>query len=148
MARKGLAQANTLRSNNVGKTGYGVVYADEVSGHRTVEDLEALYALYDWQLSASGDNTGNDALGQLWYVVDADGKGNGDLYQLVDWEKRATEDGWRVFTTGTSVDLKDYQTTAQADEKYATKSQLDDYVKEDEIASIENTEIDSLWETA
>lgn len=47
--RKGLAQANTLRSNNTTETGYGVVYADEISGHRTVANLTALYALNDWQ---------------------------------------------------------------------------------------------------
>ena len=79
--RKGLAQANTLRSNNTTETGYGVVYADEISGHRTVANLTALYALNDWQLSVSKNNTDNDAIGQLWYVVDADGKDNGDLAQ-------------------------------------------------------------------
>ena len=73
MAKKGLAQANILRSNNTTSTGYGIVYANEISGHRTVADLDALYALFDWQLSASGNNTDNDAIGQLWYVVDTDG---------------------------------------------------------------------------
>lgn len=34
--RKGLGQANILRTNNNTSTGYGIVYADEVSGHRTV----------------------------------------------------------------------------------------------------------------
>ena len=70
--RKGLGQANILRTNNNTSTGYGIVYADEVSGHRTVANLTALYALHDWQLSASGNNTDNDAIGQLWYVVDAE----------------------------------------------------------------------------
>ena len=60
--RKGLGQANILRTNNNTSTGYGIVYADEVSGHRTVANLTALYALNDWQLSASGDNTNNDAM--------------------------------------------------------------------------------------
>ena len=61
--RKGLGQANILRTNNNTSTGYGVAYADEVSGHRTVGRLADLYALHDWQLSASGDNTNSDAIG-------------------------------------------------------------------------------------
>ena len=102
--RKGLGQANILRTNNNTSTGYGIVYADEVSGHRTVANLTALDALNDWQLSASGDNTGSDAIGQLWYVVDADGKGNGALYQLKDWSKRNEAAGWSEFKgTGAST---------------------------------------------
>lgn len=109
MARKGLAQANTLRSNNTASTGYGAVYADEVSGHKSVADLTALYALHDWQLSISGNNTDNDAIGQLWYVVDADGSGNGCFYQLKDWSNRNTGAGWTKFTTssesGTTITI-------------------------------------------
>ena len=102
--RKGLGQANILRTNNNTSTGYGVVYADEVSGHRTVANLTALYALHDWQLSASGDNTDNDAIGQLWYVVDADGKNSGAFYQLKDWSKRKEAAGWSEFKgTGAST---------------------------------------------
>lgn len=102
--RKGLGQANILRTNNNTSTGYGIVYADEVSGHRTVANLTALYALHDWQLSASGDNTDNDAIGQLWYVVNADGNGNGCYYQLKDWSKRNEAAGWSEFKgTGAST---------------------------------------------
>ena len=102
--RKGLGQANTFRTNNNTSTGYGVAYADEVSGHRTVANLTALYALNDWQLSASGDNTDSDAIGQLWYVVNADGNGNGCYYQLKDWSKRNEAAGWSEFKgTGAST---------------------------------------------
>lgn len=96
VTRKGLGQANTFRTNNNTSTGYGIVYADEVSGHRTVANLTALYALHDWQLSASGNNTDNDAIGQLWYVVNADGNGNGCYYQLKDWSKRKEAAGWSI----------------------------------------------------
>ena len=102
--RKGLGQANILRTNNNTSTGYGIVYADEVSGHRTVANLTALYALNDWQLSASGNNTDNDAIGQLWYVVDADGKGNGGLYRLQDWSKRKEAAGWQQFKPFNNTD--------------------------------------------
>lgn len=136
--RKGLAQANTLRSNNTTETGYGVVYADEISGHRTVANLTALYALNDWQLSVSKNNTDNDAIGQLWYVVDADGKDNGDLYQLKNWENRKKAEDWQKFSAGT-VDMSSYQTTAEADKKY---------VKEAELTALADTDIDNLWSEA
>lgn len=148
MARKGLAQANTLRSNNTTSTGYGVVYADEVSGHRTVAELSDLYALHAWQLSASGVNTDNDAIGQLWYVVDADGKGNGDLYQLVNWEKRTEATGWKKFSSGAEVDLSNYVTNTELEGKdYATKTDATNIANTaiEGIGTIENTDIDKLW---
>lgn len=105
--RKGLGQANILRTNNNTSTGYGIAYADEVSGHRTVGSLADLYALHDWQLSASGDNTDNDAIGQLWYVVNADGNGNGCYYQLKDWSKRKEAAGWSIADYTTKAELQD-----------------------------------------
>ena len=157
MVKDGLAQANTLRSNNISQSGYGIVYADEISGHRTVGTLACLYALHDWQLSASGDNTGNDAIGQLWYVVDADGNGNGELYQLKDWEKRNSAGGWKVFTGGSSgstgnADHSEYQKTADADAKYATKTALAEgvgaCVKSEELGELDSNAVDTLWNEA
>lgn len=119
--RKGLGQANILRTNNNTSTGYGVVYADEVSGHRTVGNLTALYALNDWQLSASGDNTDNDAIGQLWYVVNADGNGNGCYYQLKDWSKRKEAAGWSIADYTTKAELQNkVDNIATADEEDIT----------------------------
>ena len=155
--RKGLGQANILRTNNNTATGYGVVYADEVSGHRTVANLTALYALHDWQLSASGDNTDSDAIGQLWYVVDADGKGNGTLYQLKDWSKRKEAAGWSEFkASGGEVDLSGYVTTSALNEavsgidtklaqKVDTTVAETTYVKNSDLSSLSNEEIDILW---
>ena len=150
--RKGLGQANILRTNNNTSTGYGIVYADEVSGHRTVANLTALYALHDWQLSASGDNTDNDAIGQLWYVVDADGNGNGTLYQLKDWNKRKEAAGWSQFT----IDLSNYVTKTDfgntikiIDKKLNQKLEPDSadirYVKNVDLVSLTDTDIDNLW---
>ena len=150
--RKGLGQANILRTNNNTSTGYGIVYADEVSGHRTVANLTALYALNDWQLSASGDNTGSDAIGQLWYVVNADGKGNGALYQLKDWNKRKEAAGWSQFT----IDLSNYVTKTDfgstiktIDNKLNQKLEPDSadirYVKNVDLVSLTDTDIDNLW---
>ena len=155
--RKGLGQANILRTNNNTSTGYGIVYADEVSGHRTVANLTALYALNDWQLSASGNNTDNDAIGQLWYVVDADGKGNGTLYQLKDWSKRKEAAGWSEFKgSGGEVDLSGYVTTSALNEavsgidtklaqKVDTTVAETTYVKNSDLSSLSNEEIDILW---
>ena len=150
--RKGLGQANILRTNNNTSTGYGIVYADEVSGHRTVANLTALYALNDWQLSASGDNTGSDAIGQLWYVVDADGNGNGTLYQLKDWNKRKEAAGWIQFTIDLSnyVTKADYGSTIQIiDNKLNQKLEPDSadirYVKNVDLVSLTDTDIDNLW---
>lgn len=121
VTRKGLGQANILRTNNNTSTGYGVAYADEVSGHRTVGNLTALYALNDWQLSASGNNTDNDAVGQLWYVVDADGNGNGCYYQLKDWSKRNETSGWSIADYTTKTELQDkIDNIATADEEDIT----------------------------
>ena len=153
-ARKGLGQANILRTNNNTSTGYGIVYADEVSGHRTVANLTALYALNDWQLSASGDNTNNDAIGQLWYVVDADGNGNGTLYQLKDWNKRKEAAGWIQFTIDLSnyVTKTDYGSTIKTiDNKLNQKLEPDSadirYVKNVDLVSLTDTDIDNLWNT-
>lgn len=150
--RKGLGQANILRTNNNTSTGYGVAYADEVSGHRTVANLTALYALNDWQLSASGDNTGSDAIGQLWYVVDTDGNGKGALYQLKDWNKRKEAAGWSQFT----IDLSNYVTKTDfgstiktIDNKLNQKLEVDSadirYVKNVDLVSLTDTDIDNLW---
>lgn len=157
--RKGLGQANILRTNNNTSTGYGVAYADEVSGHRTVANLTALYALNDWQLSASGDNTNSDAVGQLWYVVDTDGNGNGALYQLKDWNKRKEAAGWSVFTGGGgsgTADLSNYVTKTDfgstiktIDNKLNQKLEVDSadirYVKNVDLVSLTDTDIDNLW---
>lgn len=150
--RKGLGQANILRTNNNTSTGYGIVYADEVSGHRTVGNLTALYALHDWQLSASGDNTGSDAIGQLWYVVDADGKGNGALYQLKDWNKRKEAAGWSQFTIDLSnyVTKTDYSSTIKTidnklNQKLDANAAETRYVKNVDMVALTDTDIDNLW---
>ena len=159
--RKGLGQANILRTNNNTSTGYGIVYADEVSGHRTVANLTALYALNDWQLSASGDNTDNDAIGQLWYVVNADGNGNGCYYQLKDWNKRNDAAGWIKFTGGGgsgTADLSNYVTKTdfgttietidnKLNQKLDANSADIRYVKNVDLVSLTDTDIDNLWNT-
>ena len=69
---------------------FGIVYADEVQGHKTVANLEALYDVSDAILSKSTTNAGNDALGQQWYVVS-----EGCYYRLDNWANRNQASGWR-----------------------------------------------------
>lgn len=147
MAKIGLKQANTLITANSSSTGYGVVYANEISGHKTVSSLEDLYKLYDWMLSASGDNTDNDAIGQLWYVVS-----EGNFYQLKDWANRKSADGWQVFKTGSDVDLSGYAKTSELNALSDTVSaKLDKteaestYIKETELTTVTDEEIDNMW---
>lgn len=129
MAKKGLAQANTLRSNNIGKDGYAAVYADEVAGHKSVERLDDLYSLYPWILSVSGTNDHDDAIGQLWWVVDPKGDESkqGCFYQLIDWNNRGSAEGWKKFETGTTINTDDFL------------SKTNDAVSNDDIDGIWNS---------
>lgn len=88
-----LKYPDILQSNN--PAAYGIVPATEVSGHKQVANLTALYALADPILSLSGKNTNNDAIGQLWYVAS-----EGKHYQLVDWANRKKASGWKKFKSG------------------------------------------------
>ena len=81
-----------LESNN--PAAYGVVKADQVSGHKTVKTVQELYSLSDAILSASGNNTNNDAIGQQWYIISEN-----CFYELVTWENKKIEAGWRKVST-------------------------------------------------
>lgn len=83
-----LKQADRLESNN--PQAYGVVRATEISGHKSVNNLDDLYLLPDCILSDSKNNTGNDAIGQIWYVIDE----NCD-YRLTNWDNRKSSQGWQ-----------------------------------------------------
>ena len=80
--------ADILVSNN--PKSYGIARAIEISGHKTVSSLEALYKIPDCILSDSGDNTGDDAIGQEWYVVS-----EASNYKLISWDNRHSEEGWK-----------------------------------------------------
>lgn len=144
--RDGLAQANTLRSNNIGENGYGIVYADQVSGHKTVSTISDLYNIHDWSLSASGNNTGDDAIGQLWYVVNDNDSKKGSFYQLINWENRRNSNGWQKFSIE-GVDFSQYAKTSYVNSALDLK--LDKQVAEDEYLkiqeSIDDDDINSLW---
>lgn len=79
----------TLESNNPKE--FGIVYATEVAGHKTVQSLEELNTLPDAILSKSKTNLNNDAIGQIWFVIDQN-----KYYQLVSWEPKT----WEEFEAG------------------------------------------------
>lgn len=109
-----LSNSDILVSNN--PEAYGIVKAVQVAGHKTVPNLNSLYSLAACILSESKDNTGNDALGQKWYVVE-----DSCYYVLKDWEKRGTAEGWskeeiqggNVLLTGFEVLPEDQVTEEQ-----------------------------------
>lgn len=100
MAKEGQIKSGTMRTNNFSNTGYGIVYADEVIGHRRVDTFNDLIAtgenqkVFDWQLKQNNDTTGDTAIGQMWYVKDED-----CYYILENWVNRRSASGWKKFET-------------------------------------------------
>ena len=76
-----------LQSANLNE--FGIVYAEEIQGHKTVATLNALYAITDPILSKSVVNTNNDAIGQEWFVTS-----ESCYYRLDNWANRHTASGW------------------------------------------------------
>ena len=76
-----------LQSANLNE--FGIVYAEEIQGHKTVATLNALYAITDPILSKSVVNANNDAIGQEWFVTS-----EGCYYRLDNWANRHTASGW------------------------------------------------------
>lgn len=88
-----LKQADRVESNN--PSAYGIVRAVEVTGHRSVKDLAALYLIPDCILSDSKINNEDDAIGQEWYVIS-----ESSYYSLVSWENRRSAEGWSLSSSG------------------------------------------------
>lgn len=95
-----LGYPDTLGSNNITDTGYGIIQAIQIAGHRTVFTLSDLYKLSIPILSNSKGTTPLDAKFQLWAVCgETNAKLNG-LYQLIDFNNRANANGWRKVDFG------------------------------------------------
>lgn len=84
-----------LQSNN--PNAYGIIKSVEAVGHKRVQTLNDLYTIPDSILSESGNNTNNDAIGQLWYVTEQN-----KHYQLIDWNNRKQLSGWSEYSSGSS----------------------------------------------
>ncbi len=73
--------------------GFAIADTRELAGHKQVNTLANLYTIPDAWLSPSVNNTDNDAIGQLWYVVSEQ-----KYYQLAVWADRTSADGWIPFS--------------------------------------------------
>ena len=98
-----LKQANTLAPANVSASGFALGDARHIGGHRVVASLDALYALYDWQLLNPGETDTSLALGQDWYV-----KGKGQ-YRLTNWDNRKSANGWTKVVGPNNIDTTLFQ---------------------------------------
>nr|DAW71273.1 MAG TPA: hypothetical protein [Crassvirales sp.] len=75
-----------IKSNN--PVAYGIVDANEVTGIKSVSDLNELFNLPDSILK--GDKTELACIGQIWNVA-------GELYILIDYKLRKENRGWKHF---------------------------------------------------
>lgn len=114
MAKLGQIKSGTMRVGNTTSTGYGIVYADEIIGHRRVANYSDLNNIPDWCLyNAAGGDTPSTAVGQLWYVSNSDEAGTPEtmhsagLYQLVSYDGKTKT--WKQFKN--AADIVDTDTT-------------------------------------
>lgn len=114
MAKLGQIKSGTMRVGNTTSTGYGIVYADEIIGHRRVANYSDLNNIPDWCLyNAAGGDTPSTAIGQLWYVSNSDEAGTPEtmhtagLYQLVSYNGKTKT--WKQFKN--AADIVDTDTT-------------------------------------
>lgn len=107
MAKLGQIKSGTMRVGNTTASGYGIVYADEVIGHRRVNTYAELKTLPEWCLynKAGGDSI-NTAIGQLWYVYNGDSSHVAGLYQLVG-TNISSDASWKLFKNGADVSTHD-----------------------------------------
>lgn len=114
MAKLGQIKSGTMRVGNTTSTGYGIVYADEIIGHRRVANYSDLNNIPDWCLyNAAGGDTPSTAVGQLWYVSNSDEASTPEtmhsagLYQLVSYDGKTKT--WKQFKN--AADIVDTDTT-------------------------------------
>ena len=107
MAKLGQIKSGTMRVGNTTASGYGIVYADEIIGHRRVNTYTDLANIPDWCLyNKAGGETKNEAIGQLWYVTTGDTSGHfAGLYQLTSWSNDTKT--WTFFKNGAYVSTHD-----------------------------------------
>lgn len=74
----GQPKSGTMRVANATSSGFGIIYADEIIGHRRVDTFAELANIPNWALyDQAGGADISTAKGQLWYV-----SGDSKLYQL------------------------------------------------------------------
>lgn len=115
MDKLGQIKSGTMRVGNTTSTGYGIIYADEIIGHRRANSLYDLTRLPIWCLyDRAGGEDAEYAIGQLWYASKAYSTPNNSatfppgLYQLVKADHTQLS-SWKLFKNG--ADIVDTNTT-------------------------------------
>lgn len=109
MAKLGQKKTGAVISGNItAETGYGIVYADEIIGHRRVNTYSDLAKIPNWCLyNKAGGDAASTAVGQLWYVTTGDTSHSAGLYQLIAFDGSTRT--WKYFKNG--ADVADSDTT-------------------------------------
>lgn len=89
----GQPKSGTMRVANATSSGFGIIYADEIIGHRRVDTFEDLAKIPNWALyDQAGGADVSTAKGQLWYV-----SGDSKLYQLTGIDATGANRTWTEF---------------------------------------------------
>lgn len=89
----GQPKSGTMRVANATSSGFGIIYADEIIGHRRVDTFEDLAKIPNWALyDQAGGADISTAKGQLWYV-----SGDSKLYQLTGIDTTGANRTWTEF---------------------------------------------------
>lgn len=89
----GQPKSGTMRVANATSSGFGIIYADEIIGHRRVDTYADLAKIPNWALyDQAGGADISTAKGQLWYV-----SGDSKLYQLTGIDATGANRTWTEF---------------------------------------------------
>ena len=136
MALKGLSLGSPIIGN---EANYAAAFATDIAGFRSVANLTSLYAIKDYILSFSGNNTNNDAIGQVWRVTnDTTTSNNGD-WRLKDWGNRKAAAGWEKVNNATAGDLSSLTTRVGTAETNIKNLQTTTGTHTSQIGTINNT---------
>lgn len=110
----GQPKTGTMRVANATSSGFGIIYADEIIGHRRVDTFKDLELIPNWALyDQAGGADISTANGQLWYV-----SGDSKLYQLTGIDATGANRTWTEFKgTDSSYSLPLMSTTQRGGAK-------------------------------
>lgn len=134
----GQPKSGTMRVANATSSGFGIIYADEIIGHRRVDTFAELANIPNWALyDQAGGADISTAKGQLWYVsnntVDTDGKTithHAGLYQLTNIDASGANRTWTEFSdvklkSNTTQKIDAQPVTETANRTYAVQKNSD-----------------------
>lgn len=130
MAKTGQIKSGTMRVGNSSLTGYGIIYGDEIIGHRVVSTYSDLKNIPAWMFGDITEMNTNkatsSAIGQLWYVTKAETGHSAGFYQLTGFAS-ATKDGtlnsptWTYFGNGADAVNTTYAFTSGTNGSFSVK---------------------------